>query len=208
MRTEVYVPPGRMGEKVDEWISLIDRKRRWRSGPENPALLILDMQRFFTDPKSHAFIPVSREIIPVISDIVELFNGPIFITRHIQPEDAGNLMTLWWRDKVQGELSETDEGISGMRGEVIVKEHYSAFHDTELDRKLKDLDVRSVMITGVMTDLCCETTARDAFMNGYKPYLIADGTATATEDRHLSSLKAISLGFGEVVSSKELRSLL
>ncbi|MBN1539960.1 MAG: isochorismatase family protein [Candidatus Thermoplasmatota archaeon] len=208
MRTEVYVPQGGMEEKVREWLSKLDRKRRWPSGPERPALLVLDMQRFFTGPESHAFIPASREIIPVISNIVEKFKGPIFKTRHIQPEDAGNLMTLWWRDRVRGELSEMDAGISGIKGEIIRKEHYSAFHDTGLDRILNELDVGSVIVTGVMTELCCETTARDAFMRGFKVFFIADGTATSTEEKHMSSLKAISHGFGEVISSKELMSRL
>jgi nicotinamidase-related amidase len=59
-----------------------------------------------------------------------------------------------------------------------------------------------------MTDLCCETTAREAFMRGFKVYFIADGTATATEDRHIGTLRSISNGFGEVISSTELKSLL
>jgi nicotinamidase-related amidase len=57
-----------------------------------------------------------------------------------------------------------------------------------------------------MTDLCCETTARDAFMRGFKVYFVADATATATEERHLATLRAISTGFGEVISSRELLS--
>jgi nicotinamidase-related amidase len=59
-----------------------------------------------------------------------------------------------------------------------------------------------------MTDLCCDTTARDGFMRGFKVYLLADCTATATEERHLSTLRTVSNAFGEVLTSKELMSLL
>jgi len=208
MRTEDYILPGHLDDKVEEWLSRLDRKRRWPDGPGRTALLILDMQRFFTDPESRAHIPASREIVPVISNIVESFKGPIFLTRHVQLEDGSNLMTVWWKDRIQGKPSELDPSLSGIRGEIIYKEHYSAFRNTGLKDRLKELGVRSLIITGVMTDLCCETTAREAFMEGFRVYFIADGTATATEERHLASLRAVSTGFGEVISSKELGSLL
>ncbi|MGA1793036.1 MAG: isochorismatase family protein [Thermoplasmatota archaeon] len=208
MRTESYIPVRGIEEKAEEWISNLDRKRRWPIDMGRTALLILDMQRFFTDPESHAFIPASREIIPVISNIVESFKGPIFLTRHVQPDDESNLMTIWWKDRIIGGPSELDPSISGIDGGVIFKEHYSAFKETNLKERLEELGVRSLIITGVMTDLCCETTARDAFMEGFRVYFIADGTAAATEERHLASLRAVSTGFGEVISSKELGSLL
>ncbi|MGA1819916.1 MAG: isochorismatase family protein [Thermoplasmatota archaeon] len=208
MRTEDYILPGHLEDKVEEWLSRMDRKRRWPHGPGKTALLILDMQRFFTDPDSRAFIPGSREIIPIISNIVESFTGPVFLTRHVQRADENNLMNVWWKDRIQGEPSELDPTISGIEGEVVFKENYSALRNTTLKNRLKELDVRSLIITGVMTDLCCETTAREAFMEGFMVYFIADGTATATEERHLASLKAVSTGFGEVISSKELGSLL
>jgi len=208
MRAKDYTSHGYLDVKVEEWLSGLDRRRKWSDGPGRTALLILDMQKYFTDPGSHAYIPASRDIIPVISSIVESFTGPVFLTRHVQPEDESNLMTVWWRDRIQGGPSELDPSLSGIRGEVILKEHYSAFRNTDLKERLKELGVRSLLITGVMTDLCCETTAREAFMEGFRVYFIADGTAAATEERHLASLRAVSIGFGEVISSRELRSLL
>ncbi len=206
MKTETYLTEENRPDKVNEWFSSMDRKRKW--GPEmgRSALLILDMQKFFTDQQSHAYIPSSNAIIPVISTIVELFNGPIFLTRHVQPKDGSNLMTTWWRDRIEGEPSQLHPEISKIDGKVVLKEHYSAFHDTNLHQLLDELSTESLILTGVMTDLCCETTARDAFMRGFKVYFVADGTASATEERHVNTLKTISTGFGEVISSKELMS--
>jgi nicotinamidase-related amidase len=204
MKTETYLTEENRSDKVIKWFSSMDKKRKW--GPEmgKSALLILDMQKFFIDPQSHAYIPSSDVIIPVISTIVELFNGPIFLTRHTQPEDDSNLMTEWWKDRIEGEPSQLHPEISKINGKVVLKEHYSAFHDTNLHQLLDELSIGSLIITGVMTDLCCETTARDAFMRGFKVYFVADGTASATEQRHVNALKTIATGFGEVISSKEL----
>ncbi|MGA1872346.1 MAG: isochorismatase family protein [Thermoplasmatota archaeon] len=206
MRTEPYLTPENRESKVDQWLSSIDRKRRWGSGPGNSAVLILDMQRFFTEKGGHAYVPSSAAIVPVISNIVEVFGGPIIRTRHLQREDDSNLMTEWWRDRIEGEASELDPLMAGIPGKVIIKEHYSAFHGTDLVEELGELKVDSIIITGVLTDLCCETTARDGFMWGFKVYFVADGTATATEERHLGTLRAVANGFGEVISSKELMS--
>ena len=57
-----------------------------------------------------------------------------------------------------------------------------------------------------MTHLCCETTARDAFMNNFEVFFVVDGTATYTEDLHVGTIRAISHGFGMCVSSEEILS--
>lgn len=205
---EAYLTEDNRERMVKKWLSSLDRKRKWRSDPGKTALLILDMQKFFTEEGSHAFVPSSKAIIPVISTIVEMFDGPIFLTRHVQSEDDENLMVHWWKDRIEGDPSELHPSIATIEGEVIFKDRYSAFFGTDLERTLMELGVKSLIITGILTDLCCETTTREAFMRGFKVYFIADGTATATEERHLGTLKSISYGFGEVISSKELRSLL
>jgi nicotinamidase-related amidase len=89
---------------------------------------------------------------------------------------------------------------------VIEKNHYSAFFGTDLEDRLRDLEVETVIISGLMTDLCCETTARDAFMRGFKVVFLADCTATECEERHLRTLKLVSRAFGEVVTSSDLSS--
>ena len=208
MRTKPYLTKKNRKKKVKKWLSSIDRKRKWQSDFSKTALLILDMQKFFTDEGSHAYVPSSKAIIPVISTIVEIFEGPIFLTRHVQSEDDENLMIHWWRDRIEGNPSELHPSIAKIEGEVVFKDRYSAFFGTDLERTLKELGIDSLIITGVLTDLCCETTTREAFMRGFKVYFIADGTATATEKRHTAALRSISWGFGEVISSEELRSLL
>lgn len=193
-------------EKAKSWMRSIDRKRKWRGGWGDAALLILDMQDFFLAPKSHAYMPSGRTALSKILELVKKTNFTVFLTRHVNTMDEENLMNAWWRDVINGPMSHISSQLNEVKGEIINKSHYSAFHDTELEDLLKKKGIDTVIISGVMTDLCCETTARDAFMRGFKVVFLADCTATETEERHLCTLKSISRAFGEVVTSKELMS--
>ncbi len=208
MKAELYATKKNIKKKAEDWLSDMDRKRKWNHKKIEPALLILDMQNFFLKKESHAFIPSGEAIIPLIRVLAGTFDGPIFLTKHIHDTEGSNLMNVWWRDPIQKEMEDIIQELAGMTHKVLEKKHYSAFYGTGLEEMLKQEGVNSVMIAGVHTDLCCETTARDAFMRGFKVYFIADATATSTEERHIAALKIISQGFGEVISSGELMSLL
>ncbi|MFW3145486.1 MAG: isochorismatase family protein [Thermoplasmatota archaeon] len=205
LKTELYVSEGDLDLRSREWTESIDRKRRWPKGDVKPALLVLDMQMFFLDPDSHAYLPSGRSIIRNLKELIASFTGPIFFSKHVKGTDD-NLMNIWWKDAIEGELSEIIPELAPLASDVIIKEHYSAFYGTKLEKTLRDKGVDSVVISGVMTDLCCESTTRDAFMRGFKVFFLADCTATATEERHLSTLRTISNAFGEVLTFRELMS--
>ncbi|MCK5430721.1 MAG: isochorismatase family protein, partial [Anaerolineales bacterium] len=80
-------------------------------------------------------------------------------------------------------------------GTVILKSTYDAFLDTSLDNILHDNKVEQVVICGVMTHLCCETTARSAFIQGFDVFFTVDGTATYNQEHHLATLLNLSHGF-------------
>ena len=86
---------------------------------------------------------------------------------------------------------------------VIVKCRYSAFAGTPLEMILRSLNVEDLIVGGVMTNLCCGTTARDAFNRDFHVFFLGDGTAPANEELHTSSLKNISYGFGRVLGVSE-----
>lgn len=87
---------------------------------------------------------------------------------------------------------------------VIDKNQYSAFFKTNLDEILKANHIEDVIITGVMTNCCCETTAREAFMYGYRVFFINDATSTFNEELHLATLKNLSFGFARVQNTQNL----
>lgn len=167
---------------------------------DQSALLVLDMQRFFLDPVSHAYIPSAGAIIPGIQALVAAYSRrsrPVLFTRHLNTEQNAAMMSQWWRDIIteRSDLSEITDALDTSRGAVLVKSQYDAFYGTPLDDMLRQEGVRQLLICGVMTHLCCETTARSAFVRGYEVFFTVDGTATYNQDFHKSSLINLSHGF-------------
>lgn len=81
---------------------------------------------------------------------------------------------------------------------VIVKHRYNAFHGTALELVLRTRGIRTVLLTGVASNVCVETTAREAFMRDYYVVFSADGTATYSPEEHAAALRTIDRYFGEV----------
>ncbi len=207
MRAEMYASKEDITDMAEGWVSSLRSRRRWPGKPRKAALLVLDMQRFFLE-EGHAFVPAGRSIIGPITELLETFKGPILFTKHVHDDDPANLMNVWWRDSIKGRDAEIVDPIRSFADTILEKIRYSAFEGTDLAERLMREGVDSVLIAGVLTDLCCETTARDAFMKGFRVYFLADCTATATEARHTASLRVISEGFGEVMTWRKAMSLL
>jgi nicotinamidase-related amidase len=83
----------------------------------------------------------------------------------------------------------------------VLKHRYSAFYATDLETVLRCLEVEDLVVTGVMTNLCCESTARDAYYRDYRVFVPADGTGTVDEEMHLASLLNLAFGFAWVTTS-------
>jgi len=187
------------------------KRRSVQFTPERSALLMLDMQFYFIDEGSHAFVPSSRAIIPRLQKLVHIYalkGLPILFTRHLNtPQDAA-MMANWWADLVTSAnpSSQIIPDFDQNTGIVIVKSQYDAFHKTDLESILRDRGVTQVVICGLMTHLCCETTARSAFVRGFEVFFPIDGTATYNENFHMASLLNLAHGFATPVLLKEILS--
>ncbi|OIN94991.1 MAG: hypothetical protein AUJ21_04040 [Anaerolineae bacterium CG1_02_58_13] len=167
--------------------------------PERAALLVLDMQEYFLREGSHAFIPSAPAILPNLQRLISDFtahNRPVIFTRHVNTDEDARMMSRWWRDLIRADSP--DSAISASldisKGIVIQKAQYDAFYNTPLEETLRGRGVEQVIVTGVMTHLCCETTARSAFVRGFEVFFCADGTATYTKELHRSTLLNLSHG--------------
>lgn len=212
MQKELYLTSSNRKEKIDFWLKesqILKSRKMFKLDLTKTALLVLDMQNFFTNSNSHAFIPSAQSIIEPIYRIIKkmvLLDRPIIFTRHVASNQEKDLMKLWWRDSISanGKESEITEELPSNQGIKIVKNYYSAFMNTELENILNTNEINQVLITGVMSHLCCETTLREAFMRGFEPFFIVDATATYTEQLHLGTIRAVSHGFGVCLSSEEI----
>ncbi len=213
MQKERYFSPETIQKKSHELLASVDQARRrhadviFQSG--KAALLVLDLQEYFLQESSHAFVPSAPAVLPGISKLVAAFSNadrPVIFTRHVNtPEDAG-MMASWWRDLInpQSAYSHNIAVIDPSKHIPINKMQYDAFHQTPLEMKLHELEIEQVVICGVMTHLCCETTARSAFMRGFEVFFTVDGTATYNEELHRASLLTLSHGFAIPVLIEEL----
>ncbi|EKE04233.1 MAG: isochorismatase hydrolase [uncultured bacterium] len=177
--------------------------------PELSALIVMDMQGYFLNPESHAYIPASRAIIANIQALIESYkraNLPVIFTRHINTRLNAGLMSEWWDDVIteNNGLSEIIPELELTNSVVIEKTQYDAFYKTNLEELLNNHNVKQVVITGVMTHLCCETTVRSAFVRGFKPFMPIDATATYNEEFHKATFKNLSHGFTSPVVTREL----
>lgn len=212
MEKEAYFTLSNRKAKIEEWIlysKSIKSHRPFEFDVNKTALLVLDMQNYFLEQDSHAFVPSARTIILSLNQLITFMNSknrPVIFTKHVTGSNPEDLMLKWWKDTISEEVNVSDISpyVDSTKGMLITKNHYSAFQNTDLKRLLKELGVEQLLITGVMTHLCCETTARDAFMNNFEVFFVVDGTATYTEKLHIGTIGAISHGFGICVSSEEI----
>jgi len=179
---------------------------------KNSALLVIDMQKFFSETSSNAFIPSFEAITPVISSLIEKFKGkslPVIFTKHVNTHDNASLMGKWWRSFLEdGEYTSIVADFDTEMHTVMEKSQYDAFYESELEGILKKFGVENLVVTGVMTHLCCETTARSAFVRGFKTFFTVDGTATYNEGFHRNTIMNLSHGFAVPVLTEEIRAAL
>jgi isochorismate hydrolase len=176
---------------------------------ERSALLVLDVQEYFLRPTSHAFIPSAPAILPNLQLLITNYraaNRPIIFTRHLNTDADAAMMSRWWRDVIRADAPDSvlSPALDTSAGVIIEKSQYDAFYRTQLDDVLRERGVEQVVVTGVMTHLCCETTARSAFTRGFEVFFCVDGTATYTEEVHRSSLLNLSHGFAVPVLSSHV----
>ena len=141
------------------------------------------MQAYFLDACSHAYIPSAEAIVEGIVKLIKEYSirdRPIIFTQHINTTANAGMMSTWWKDLLtaQNPLHQIIPEIDPSMGTLIQKSQYDAFYQTQLDEILHARGVTQVVLCGVMTHLCCETTARSAFMHGYEVFFPVDGTAT------------------------------
>ena len=179
--------------------------------PKISALFIIDMQQFFCNPSSHAYFKDSTKIIPNIQNLITVYRQqsyPIIFTRYalLRTESPGS-MGRWWNDVLydDDDVSNVIPLLQPLPNELVIrKTQYSAFFETDLDQILKKLKVSNILITGVLTHLCCETTARDAFMRNYDVFFVIDATASDKQELHAASLRTLSDGFATLMTTNEV----
>jgi len=203
--------------KAKEWMKLLrpymsgHHSAEERFSPKASVLLVIDMQRYFLTKSSHAYVPSSKAIAKNVQALIEGYRRrslPVIFTRYaVLPDEDPGAMGRWWGGILRDDdrMSEIVRPFAPLPNEVVLrKSQYSAFVGTDLERRIRSKGISNIVITGVLTHLCCESTARDAFMRGFDVFIVVDGTASDAEDLHVSSLKTLTDGFAIPMTTAEV----
>ena len=215
---EPYVTDQTLASRAAAWLDQISpfNQHQMQLNAAASALLVVDMQRFFLDPASPSFTCGGVAILPTVGRLIEAFRKarlPVIFTQHVHhPGDLDSgIMGWWWEGKcLEGSPdSEIHPAVAPIAGEkVVVKHRYSAFYNTDLETVLRCLKVQDVVVSGIMTNMCCESTARDAYFRDYRVFFPCDATGSINEAMHLASLLNLAFGFAYVTTAADISSQL
>lgn len=192
--------------------------------PLRTALVIVDMQNAFMMPGvAHVLCPTAAEIVPNINRlaaamrraggtvvwVISTFGeasltdwpvlhemaGPERTETRIAALAEGSIGHQLWRD------------LDAQPGDLtVVKTKYSAFipSSCHLDEVLRARGIDTVLVTGTVTNVCCESTARDAMMQNFRTVMVTDANAAMTDADHNASLIGFYLAFGDILSTEAI----
>ena len=186
------------------------------------ALVVVDMQNHFVAKGFPAEIPLSREIVPAINGLARAMRAAGGLVVWVQTTATGALEHWGNRHKYMltpertaerlASLSEDAEGfklyagLEPLSGDLRVKKiKYSAFisGSSDIDAQLTSRSIDTVLVAGTATNVCCESSARDAMMLDYRVIMLSDANAATTDEEHAATLNNFMLFFGDVMTADE-----
>lgn len=198
----------------------------WAERLARPVLVVVDMQNDFVRAGAPMEVPDARATIDAHRRLLAAFRGrrlPVVFTRFLSLEED-NLLWRWsppchpatracWPGHVRGyddrpqplPCADVIDELAPLPGEAVVdKLGYGAFHGTDLDARLAALGVGAVVVTGTVTQICVEETAREAFHRGYRTVIVEDAVSSFAPDLHRATLANLAMKFGWVAPADEV----
>lgn len=191
--------------------------------PNRTALIVIDMQSTFCEPGSPAEVPDSRRIVEPINHLAREMRKrhvPIFWVLHanthlghksdweiffnhvvnddVRTQTIDSLMP--GKQTVWKDLETSDQDI------LITKNRYSALisGSSTLENMLRNYGVDTLLIAGTKTNVCCESTGRDAMMLDFKVVMVSNCCAALSAEEHQSALETFIQQFGDVMTASEV----
>lgn len=196
--------------------------------PAKTALVVVDMQNAFLMPGvAHALCESAQEIVPNINRIARAVRETgglvVWIKTIFTEETLTGWSTYYAMVGPEGQarrIAALSEGGKGFElwseldvqpgDRIVTKKRYSAFiqGSSNLAEILRERGIETIVVTGTVTNVCCESTARDAMMLNFKTVMVTDANAAMSDEEHNASLIAFYLNFGDIMSTDMLLSCL
>jgi nicotinamidase-related amidase len=194
-----------------------------RLDPRRTALVVIDMQNgFMREDLSHAYCAMAQHVVPAINRLAAALREAGGAVCWIQNTFDARCEAEWSimqematpaararRAAAMGEGTEGHRLWPGLdiraEDEIIRKYRYSAFIQggSDLPERLRARGLDTVLVAGTVTNVCCESSARDAMMLNFRTVMVSDGCAAVTDAEHAASLIAFHLQFGDVLTVAE-----
>jgi ureidoacrylate peracid hydrolase len=181
------------------------------AAPAHTAVIVVDVQRVFAELPLYPPVPTVLAQLRRLLDEAREFAVPIIFVRVVVPPEL--VSDVWVRQFPHYEPTrlapssrnvEFAAGFQPHDGDLVVTKHrYSAFVGTPLAAMLRARGIQTVVLTGLTTDVCVGSTARDAFQRDYNVITLADCTAEMTRERYESALATLAETFGMVCTSED-----
>ena len=209
--------------------SVIDRviERRGREhiyddlDPKTSALVVVDMQNAFMLPGvAHSLCPMAAAIVPNINRLaraVRAAGGTVFWIKTTFTEEALQSWSTYFEMTTPQRVAKRIEALtadslghelwSGLdvrpQDPIVEKNRFSAFiqGSSHLTAALRERGLDTVLVTGTVTNVCCESSARDANMTNFRTIMVSDGNAANSLEEHDASLTAFYNVFGDVMDT-------
>jgi ureidoacrylate peracid hydrolase len=196
--------------------------------PARTALVVVDMQNAFMLPGvAHALCPMAEKIVPNINRLAQAVResgGTVIWIKTTFTPDALESWSTYFEMVTPAQGAKRVEALTAdSKGHelwadldvrpddlIVEKNRFSAFiqGSSNLAEVLRSRGLDTLLITGTVTNVCCESTARDAMMLDYRVIMLSDGNASLTDDEHAASLNNFLIFFGDVMTTDEAASRL
>jgi ureidoacrylate peracid hydrolase len=195
--------------------------------PTSTALVVVDMQNFFMKEGEPMASAAARDMVPTVNRLARRLRDAggrvIWIQMEASEESLANWKNFHALFRPEGqeyrlrELGRDGEGHQLWNAlhvepgdELVVKRRYSAMIQgaSDLEDVLRRDHIETVLIAGVATNVCCESTARDCMMRGFKTIMVSDANASFSEEEHEMTLRNFITYFGDVQSADEVLDIL
>ena len=192
--------------------------------PQKTALFVVDMQKAFVEEGAAAEIPIAREIVPNINRLIqatrETGGRVVWVVSTYGPEEDDRWPTFFNHvmdegpgNRFRNALSTGAEShgiyapLDYQDGDIVVdKNRFGAFigSNGKLEKTLRDAGIDTVLITGTVTNICCETTAREAAALAFKTVMVQDANAARCDEEHNATLTTFLQAMGDVLPTDHI----
>jgi ureidoacrylate peracid hydrolase len=191
------------------------------------ALLAVDMQRYFMEDPFPGACPQAPSVVPNVNrlaDSLRRLGGTVVWLQNAAPWEserswsvlrerysAGAAAGRWGALQEDADGFELHQGLNVAKDDLrVVKERYSAFvpGSSDLEARLRERGIDTLLIGGVATNVCCESTARDAMMLNFRVVMVSDACAATSDAEHAAALGNVYLFFGDVQTTDEVVAIL